>query len=44
MPSKLAAVDRASMVTAAQVQTWLDRRDKAGPAYTGGPAWKDSWR
>ena len=38
--AKLARVDRATMVTAAQVQAWLDARDAAGPAYTGGPAWK----
>jgi hypothetical protein len=37
---QLMAVDRANMVTAAQVQAWLDARDAAGPAYTGGPAWK----
>ena len=32
---KLVAVDRAALPTAAQVQAWLDRRDRAGPAYTG---------
>lgn len=40
MPAPLARVERGSMVTAAQVQAWLDARDKAGPAYTGGPGWK----
>jgi hypothetical protein len=39
-PPQLAHVERANMVTAAQVQAWLDARDAAGPAYTGGPAWK----
>ena len=37
---KLTSVDRASMVSTAQIQSWLDQRDAAGPAYTGGPAWK----
>ncbi len=37
---KLLAVDRASLPTAAKIQDWLDQRDQAGPAYTGGPAWK----
>ena len=37
---KLTSVDRASMVSTAQIQKWLDERDAAGPAYTGGPAWK----
>lgn len=37
---KLLAVDHASLPTAAKIQDWLDQRDQAGPAYTGGPAWK----
>ena len=37
---KLTAVDRAALVSAAQIQSWIDQRDAAGPAYTGGPAWK----
>src|SRR6266436_9647455 len=37
---KLTSVDRASMVSTAQIQSWLEQRDAAGPAYTGGPAWK----
>lgn len=36
----LAAVDRTLMIPAAKVQDWHDSRDAAGPAYTGGPAWK----
>jgi len=36
----LAAVDRTLMISAAKVQDWHDQRDEAGPAYTGGPAWK----
>ncbi len=38
--AKLTRVDRATMVTPARVQAWHDARDAAGPAYTGGPAWK----
>jgi hypothetical protein len=37
---KLLTVDRASMPSPAQIQGWIDQRDAAGPAYTGGPAWK----
>src|SRR5215813_5239683 len=37
---KLTIVDHANMVAATQVKAWLDARDAAGPAYTGGPAWK----
>ena len=37
---KLTAVDRALMPSPAQIQSWLDSRDAAGPAYTAGPAWK----
>jgi hypothetical protein len=37
---KLTAVDRTLMISAAKVQDWHDQRDAAGPAYTGGPAWK----
>jgi len=37
---KLLTVDRASMPSAGEVQKWIDSRDAAGPAYTGGPAWK----
>ena len=40
MSSKLTAIDRTLMVSAAKVQGWHDQRDAAGPAYTGGPAWK----
>ena len=38
--SKLTAIDRTLMISAAKVQNWHDQRDAAGPAYTGGPAWK----
>jgi hypothetical protein len=37
---KLTAVDQEMMVSAAEIQNWLDRKDSWGPAYTGGPAWK----
>ncbi len=37
---KLTAIDRTLMISAAKVQGWHDQRDAAGPAYTGGPAWK----
>src|ERR1700704_1138603 len=37
---KLTSVDRASMVSTTQIQSWLEQRDAAGPAYTGGPAWE----
>jgi hypothetical protein len=37
---KLTTVDRTLMIPAAKVQDWHDQRDAAGPAYTGGPAWK----
>src|SRR5215510_4922899 len=37
---KLTAIDRTLMISAAKVQDWHDQRDAAGPAYTGGPAWK----
>jgi hypothetical protein len=37
---KLTAVDHEMMVSAAEIQNWLDRKDSWGPAYTGGPAWK----
>lgn len=41
MPSeRLLTVDRALMPAVAKIQDWLDQRDSAGPAYTGGPAWK----
>jgi len=40
MSSKLTAVDRTLMISATKVQDWHDQRDAAGPAYTGGPAWK----
>lgn len=38
--TKLAAVDRTLMISATKIQDWHDQRDAAGPAYTGGPAWK----
>jgi hypothetical protein len=38
--AKLAVIDRTLMISAAKVQDWHDQRDAAGPAYTGGPAWK----
>src|SRR6185503_10671442 len=37
---KLMRVDRASMASTQLIQNWHDQRDAAGPAYTGGPAWK----
>jgi hypothetical protein len=37
---KLTVIDRTLMIPAAKVQDWHDQRDAAGPAYTGGPAWK----
>jgi hypothetical protein len=37
---KLSSVDHALMISTTQIQNWLDQRDAAGPAYTGGPAWK----
>jgi hypothetical protein len=40
MSSKLTSIDRTLMISAAKVQGWHDQRDAAGPAYTGGPAWK----
>jgi len=38
--AKFATVDRTLMIPAVKVQGWHDQRDAAGPAYTGGPAWK----
>jgi hypothetical protein len=37
---KLTEIDRTLMISAVKVQDWHDQRDAAGPAYTGGPAWK----
>src|SRR5205823_1763662 len=37
---RLTAVDHAAVITAAEIQNWLDRKDSWGPAYTGGPGWK----
>jgi len=37
---KLTIVDHSIMVSATDIQNWLDRKDSWGPAYTGGPAWK----
>src|SRR5262245_45813336 len=37
---KLTTIDRTLMISATKVQDWHDQRDAAGPAYTGGPAWK----
>ena len=40
MSPKLAAVDRAAMVSKTEVETWLAQKDSFGPAYTAGPGWK----
>jgi hypothetical protein len=37
---KLFTVDQKLMPSAAEIQSWIGQRDAAGPAYTGGPAWK----
>jgi hypothetical protein len=37
---KLVAIDRSMMYSTVKIQNWLDQKDRWGPAYTGGPAWK----
>jgi hypothetical protein len=38
--SKLSSVDRAALLSATDIQSWLDQKDSWGPAYTAGPGWK----
>src|SRR5215471_10001258 len=37
---KVMKVDTASLLSASEIQSWLDQKDSWGPAYTAGPGWK----
>jgi len=38
---RLVSVDRSAMPSAGEIRNWLKQKDSWGPAYTGGPGWKE---